>query len=62
MSAPEAQAEMQKFRLVVVHVVQDRRGTCTTEIPQAIDKHGQLRSIIDSGKRPIYCAHMYLTR
>ena len=53
---------MQKSRLVVVHVVQDRRGTCTTEIPQAVDKHGQLRSTIGSRKRPICCAHLYLTR
>src|ERR1017187_8850098 len=35
MSPPEAQAEMQKSRLAVMHVVHDRRGTCTTEIPQA---------------------------
>src|ERR1017187_6890777 len=61
-SAPEAQAEMQKSRLVVVHVVQDRRDTCTTEIPQAIDKHGQLRSTIDSRKRPMCCVLLYLTR
>src|ERR1035441_9432638 len=62
MSPPEALAEIQKPRLVVVHVVQDRRGTCTTEIPQAVDEHGRLRSTIDSGKRPIRCTHLYLAR
>src|ERR1039458_1593550 len=61
-SAPKAKAEIQKPRLVVVHVVQDRRGRCTTEIPQAIDKHGQLRPTIGSRKRPVSCAHLYLAR
>jgi hypothetical protein len=61
MSQPEAQAETQKPRLVVVRVVQDRRGTCTTEIPQAVDKRGQLRSTIDSRKRLMCCVHLYLT-
>jgi hypothetical protein len=58
-SALKAQAEMPKSRLAVVHVVQDRRGICTTKIPQAIDKHGQLRSTIDSRKRP-YAALIYI--
>ena len=45
-NAPKAQAEGQKPRLAVVHVVQDRRGTCTTKIPQAVDKHGQYGQVM----------------